>query len=135
MPAADVTITAEYEYRYNITSVVIPEGSATVNCDTWASAGKRVSFNVRQGADYLVKSVTLSYVDENNVEQSIVLQPSADDYANYKYYEFIMPAADVTITVVMADKHSVSTVCTPPRVEESFLVPIILKRAMRCPSL
>lgn len=114
MPAADVTITAEYEYRYNITSVVIPEGSATVNCDTWASAGKRVSFNVRQGADYLVKSVTLSYVDENNVEQSIVLQPSADDYANYKYYEFIMPAADVTITVVMADKHSVSTVCTPP---------------------
>ena len=115
MPAADVTITAEYQYRYSITTVVIPEGSAVVECSEWAAPGQRVYFKVREDDEYMVKSVTLSYIDENNVEQSFILQTTTEGtISNSKDYDFIMPTADVTITVVMATRHYVLRYCTPP---------------------
>jgi hypothetical protein len=110
MPAADVTVTAYFDKVYTITKQCTPPGGGTINLSNYnAIAGRQLSFTVTSSAGYALTDVTLSYVDENDVNQVITLTPGENGE-----YSFIMPSADVTINANFAHiPYGISTVCNP----------------------
>ena len=110
MPAADVTVTAYFDKVYTITKQCTPPEGGTINLSNInAIAGRQLSFTVTSSAGYALTDVTLSYVDENDVNQVITLTPDENGE-----YSFIMPSADVTINANFAHiPYGISTVCNP----------------------
>ena len=110
MPAADVTVTAYFDKVYTITKQCTPPEGGTINLSNInAIAGRQLSFTVTSSAGYALTDVTLSYVDENDVNQVITLTPGENGE-----YSFIMPSADVTINANFAHiPYGISTVCNP----------------------
>ena len=113
MPNADVTIYGDFEkVAYQITTVVLPPGAGTISLiapsnQEWIPVGQLVEFKVTSGAGYRLIGVTMSYVDENNVTQTITLT------SDQNRYSFIMPAADVTITAEFVKQYQIITECVP----------------------
>ena len=114
MPAADVTITAVFERVFSITTVCEPPEGGTIKSNTGGSfgatpEGESVRFSVISNYGYQLQEVTMSYVDENDETQTTVLT------ANQGSYNFIMPAADVTITAVFDKLYRITSQCNPPQ--------------------
>ena len=109
MPAADVTITAEFINVYRIITQCIPEEGGRINSlPSFARAGSSQSFTVTKYDGYAMGDVTVTYVDENNETQTVTVTK------NHPYYSFTMPAADVTINANFAHiPYGISTVCNP----------------------
>lgn len=108
-----VTGTADYMLPYNITLVSVPADACrfimySAN-NLKALPGTSVMFSLeRTSAHYGLIQVTLSYVDENNEPQTIVLERDEDGE-----YDFIMPAANVTVTAEYEYRYRVTTVVIP----------------------
>ena len=111
---ADVTITAHYAVGYKVTGIVIPEegGAACgeqhldngyVIHGDYFIPGKTVIALIDIEPGYVFKSATVTLDD--NPEQMITLIDDADsvDLVFGSWYDkhFMMPAADVTITVIV----------------------------------
>lgn len=109
MPAADVTITAEFIKTYQIFTQCIPEeGGRINNMPTYAAAGDHVTFTLTRNNGYAIGDVTMSYVDENDEIQTIAVE------RNGAYCSFDMPAADVTVTATFNVVYTITKQCTPP---------------------
>ena len=121
MPTANVSITAEFDNRYNITTVCVPEEGGTINIGvTQAMAGQKVFFTLTKNSGYVAPYVTISYVDENNETQTIRMEDPEGQY------NFDMPAADVTITAYFAPLYLLQTQIVPSeggQVETIIAVP------------
>ncbi len=121
MPTANVSITAEFDNHYNITTVCVPEEGGTINISvTQAMAGERVYFHLTKNSGYVAPYVTISYVDENNETQTIRMEDPEGQY------NFDMPAADVTITAYFAPLYLLQTQIVPSeggQVETIIAVP------------
>lgn len=116
MPEGDVTISAEYEkVAYHVTTVIVPPGAGQItfsdsSIQEWIPIGQEVQFSESTNYGYSLNDVTLSYVDENNVTQTITLIP--DENGNYN---FVMPEADITITAnySVLPVHTIRSIVTP----------------------
>ena len=108
MPTANVSITAEFDNHYNITTVCVPQEGGTINISmTQAMAGERVYFHLTKNSGYVSPYVTISYVDENNETQTVRMEDPEGQY------NFVMPAADVTITAYFAPLYLLQTQVVP----------------------
>ena len=108
MPAADVTLTAEFVRLYNITGLCIPVGAGSFNgLASRSAAGSDEDFFMTTNSGYRLRNITLSYVDENNETQTSVLPYTSG------IYHFTMPAADVTLTAVFDPVYRVFMQSTP----------------------
>lgn len=121
MPTANVSISAEFDNHYNITTVCVPEEGGTINISmTQAMAGQKVFFTLTKNSGYVAPYVTISYVDENNETQTIRMEDPEGQY------NFDMPAADVTITAYFAPLYLLQTQIVPSeggQVETIIAVP------------
>lgn len=116
MPEGDVTISAGYErVAYHVTTVIVPPGAGQItfsdsSIQEWIPIGQEVQFSETTNYGYSLNDVTLSYVDENNVTQTIPLTPGENGA-----YNFAMPEADITITVnySVLPVHSIYSIVTP----------------------
>ncbi|MBQ2824405.1 MAG: hypothetical protein IJF18_07490 [Oscillospiraceae bacterium] len=108
MPAADVTITAEFVPAYSITIGEIENGSITIaNLPAKAKEGDEIQINksdVTADPDegYMLDGLYYSYEKDGEAYKEKLNEP---DYVGYYY--FTMPAADVTITAEFVPLYSI----------------------------
>ena len=102
MPNADVTVSATFERlssKYNITVAETQNGTVTVKDDKQtADPSEQISVYGQPEAGYEVGEVKVTYTEGNELKQ---IETTQDDYG---FYNFTMPAADVTITVTFVKK-------------------------------
>lgn len=109
MPAADVTITAEFIKTYRIFRECIPEEGGSINSlPNYAAAGSSQNFYVSTNSGYRLSEVTATYVDENDETQTITLTKDGNRF------RFTMPAAEVTVIANFVPTYAITTQCTPP---------------------
>jgi hypothetical protein len=89
MPAADVTITAEFVIpTYSVTAAYAAHGTITVSTHS-AHAGDTITVTLNADADYVYESGTLAY-------NGIAITG----------YTFVMPAANVIVTATFVELHT-----------------------------
>jgi hypothetical protein len=115
MPDADVTITAHFAEGYKVTCVVIPSDGGNISGvhqkldndyqikGEYYIPGETVESTIAVYAGYVLQSITLTCDDDP--EQTVTLiddGESLSETSQSKYYRsFVMPEADVTLTVVL----------------------------------
>ena len=114
MPDADVTLTAHFAVGYHVTGIVIPEDGGAVsfmqeldngymNYSEYMIPGKTVITYIDIAPGYVFKSA-IATLDNTEPEQEVTLIDDGGgmDWDNcVAYYDkhFVMPEADVTVTV------------------------------------
>ena len=109
MPASNVTIALNFSKLYTITPVFNSEqGDITgitfnsENNPIYKKAGKNIQFTVTAKEGFKVESVTAATADNSPITVNIA--------ADNSYYEFQMPASDVTITATFSSTSGISNV-------------------------
>ncbi len=107
MPASDVTVYAEYEkIDYTISAVYTP-GEATVDHPITMNVDDLVTFKTEAEHGYFIDKV---FVTDDTTGKRIdtFTATTSEDEIYGAYYNFVMPASSVTITVVtIKDEYSV----------------------------
>ena len=106
MPAADVTVTAEFEQipaavTYNVKVATLENGSVKPDKDR-AAADETVKLTVTPNDGYELEAIHVTYTDEHGQNQEVTV--NADN-------TFVMPAGDVNVTAsfkVKKQLHSVT---------------------------
>lgn len=109
MPASNVTIALNVSKLYTITPVFNSEqGDITgitfnsENNPIYKKAGKNIQFTVTAKEGFKVESVTAATADNTPITVNVA--------ADNSYYEFQMPASDVTITATFSSTSGISNV-------------------------
>ncbi len=111
MPAADVTITAEFETLYSIEATCNPVYGGSISISggsNFAAEGETVTFSVNVNPGYRLISLTMFYVDENDQTQTTTYDISDPDS-----FSFIMPAANVRIHAVLDRFYTITKQSSP----------------------
>ena len=89
MPAADVTVTAEFEQTYKVkVDDTLKNGSVKANKES-AAAGETVQLTVTPDEGYELEAIGVTYTDGNGQTQNVTVN---------KDNTFEMPAGDVNVT-------------------------------------
>lgn len=109
MPASNVTIALNVSKLYTITPVFNSEQGyitgITFNSEhnpIYKKAGKNIQFTVTAKEGFKVESVTAATADNSPITVNVA--------ADNSYYEFQMPASDVTITATFSSTSGISNV-------------------------
>ena len=109
MPASNVTIALNVSKLYTITPVFNSEQGyitgITFNSENnpiYKKAGKNIQFTVTAKEGFKVESVTAATADNTPITVNVA--------ADNSYYEFQMPASDVTITATFSSTSGISNV-------------------------
>ena len=109
MPASNVTIALNVSKLYTITPVFNSEqGDITgitfnsENNPIYKKAGKNIQFTVKAKEGFQIESVTAATADNSPITVNVA--------ADNSYYEFQMPASDVTITATFSSTSGISNV-------------------------
>lgn len=101
---------------YRVTTVCTPAAGGSINLDldggNTVTEGETLTFTVTTNSPYILTDVVLTYVDADNVTQTVMLTPDG-----YGIYSFVMPGSNVTITANYdtPPSHHISTVVIPTR--------------------
>ena len=98
MPAANVTVTANIA-AIRAVALEAPTGGTLTADVTEGFAGDTVTLMAVPAADYVFSSLTVSYTDGENGQQTIV--PTADE-SDPTVFTFALPEANVTVTAIFA---------------------------------
>lgn len=109
MPASNVTIALNVSKLYTITPVFNSEQGyitgITFNSEhnpIYKKAGKNIQFTVTAKEGFQIESVTAATADNSPITVNVA--------ADNSYYEFQMPASDVTITATFSSTSGISNV-------------------------
>ncbi len=109
MPASNVTIALNVSKLYTITPVFNSEQGyitgITFNSEhnpIYKKAGKNIQFTVKAKEGFQIESVTAATADNSPITVNVA--------ADNSYYEFQMPASDVTITATFSSTSGISNV-------------------------
>ena len=109
MPASNVTIALNVSKLYTITPVFNSEQGyitgITFNSEhnpIYKKAGKNIQFTVKAKEGFQIESVTAATADNTPITVNVA--------ADNSYYEFQMPASDVTITATFSSTSGISNV-------------------------
>ena len=88
MPAADVTVTAEFEQTYKVEVAATLENGKVEPDKNRAAADEPVKLTVTPAPGYELEAIYMTYTDENGKEQEVTVEDNT----------FKMPAGDVVVT-------------------------------------
>ena len=122
MPAADVTITANFEPGYTIHTVVVPDGTADLKA-YWAdhayvteyAEGTDIWVDVLPIVGYEVVKLTLT---NESTGETVDLEGGLDDEGIMYLSDFIMPASNVTVTAYLQLNSPLSYIERPGTYED-----------------